>query len=159
MLRCQRLVEIDNPAHPPQIHHNAAFSHGNAGPVTPVLALAAWPKRKSVLRADFHDLRNLIAARGEDDRGRTLGIGNRSLAGTVKVRDVTTCDSCETRDCIKGRPDGPAVEPQRGCELALFQPRKIEGVRKSMILNYVTDEWRAREQLCFPETPVRGRAR
>lgn len=35
-----------------------------------------------------------------------------------------------------------------------FVPRKIEGVRKSIIINYVTDEWRAREQLAFPDKPI-----
>jgi hypothetical protein len=35
-----------------------------------------------------------------------------------------------------------------------FEPRKIEGVRKSVIINYVTNEWRAREQLAFPQQPV-----
>jgi hypothetical protein len=35
-----------------------------------------------------------------------------------------------------------------------FEPRKIEGVRKSVIINYVTDEWRAREQLAYPTSPV-----
>lgn len=35
-----------------------------------------------------------------------------------------------------------------------FEPRKIEGVRKSVIINYVTDEWRAREQLAFPQSPI-----
>jgi hypothetical protein len=36
-----------------------------------------------------------------------------------------------------------------------FEPRTITGVRKSVILNYVTHDWRAREQLSYPETPVR----
>jgi hypothetical protein len=36
-----------------------------------------------------------------------------------------------------------------------FERRTIDGVRKSLILNYVTHEWRAREQLSFPGTPVR----
>ncbi len=36
-----------------------------------------------------------------------------------------------------------------------FEKRPIEGVRRSVILNYVTHDWRAREQLSFPETPVR----
>ena len=36
-----------------------------------------------------------------------------------------------------------------------FEKRKIEGVRRSVILNYVTHEWRAREQLSYPEQPVR----
>ncbi len=35
-----------------------------------------------------------------------------------------------------------------------FEARPIEGVRKSIIINYVTDEWRAREQLAFPETVI-----
>lgn len=37
-----------------------------------------------------------------------------------------------------------------------FEKRSIEGVRRSVILNYVTSEWRAREQLSYPETPVSG---
>ncbi len=36
-----------------------------------------------------------------------------------------------------------------------FEKRRIEGVRRSVILNYVTHDWRAREQLSFPESPVR----
>lgn len=35
-----------------------------------------------------------------------------------------------------------------------FEPRQIEGVRKSVIINYVTREWRAREQLAFPDQPI-----
>jgi hypothetical protein len=35
-----------------------------------------------------------------------------------------------------------------------FELRRIEGVRKSVIVNYVTAEWRAREQLAFPDQPV-----
>jgi len=35
-----------------------------------------------------------------------------------------------------------------------FTPRPISGVRKSVIINYVTDEWRAREQLAYPAQPV-----
>jgi hypothetical protein len=37
-----------------------------------------------------------------------------------------------------------------------FESRKIEGVRKSVIINYVTNEWKAREQLAFPERPVKN---
>jgi len=36
-----------------------------------------------------------------------------------------------------------------------FEKRPIEGVRRSLIVNYVTNEWRAREQLAFPQTPVK----
>ncbi len=35
-----------------------------------------------------------------------------------------------------------------------FEKRPINGVRKSLILNYVTTEWRDREQLAFPDQPV-----
>lgn len=35
-----------------------------------------------------------------------------------------------------------------------FEHREIKGVRKSLILNYVTTDWRDREQLCFPEATV-----
>jgi len=36
-----------------------------------------------------------------------------------------------------------------------FEKRPIEGVRRSVILNYVTHDWRAREQLSFPNAPLR----
>jgi hypothetical protein len=35
-----------------------------------------------------------------------------------------------------------------------FEKRPIKGVRTSLIINYVTSEWRAREQLSFPEAPI-----
>lgn len=35
-----------------------------------------------------------------------------------------------------------------------FEKRPIKGVRKSAIINYVTNDWRAREQLAFPEAPI-----
>lgn len=36
-----------------------------------------------------------------------------------------------------------------------FEKRTIQGERKSVILNYVTHDWRAREQLSYPEQTVR----
>ena len=36
-----------------------------------------------------------------------------------------------------------------------FEKRPIAGVRRSVILNYVTQDWRAREQLSFPDAPIR----
>ena len=35
-----------------------------------------------------------------------------------------------------------------------FEKRPIKGVRTSLIINYVTNEWRAREQLSFPDQPI-----
>lgn len=45
----------------------------------------------------------------------------------VAVRDSDVCTACATKDCIRGRrePSQPPVVIQRGCELALFQPRKV----------------------------------
>ncbi len=37
-----------------------------------------------------------------------------------------------------------------------LEPRPIAGVRKSVIMNYVTDGWRERGQLAYPDTPVRA---
>jgi len=36
-----------------------------------------------------------------------------------------------------------------------FEKRRIEGVRRSVILNYVTSDWRERGQLSYPEQTVR----
>jgi hypothetical protein len=38
-----------------------------------------------------------------------------------------------------------------------FEPRPIPVVRKSLIVNYVTEDWMAREQLAYPDRPVSGR--
>jgi hypothetical protein len=54
----------------------------------------------------------------------------------VKVRDVAACDSCHTLDCIKGTPAGSAT-PQRGCELALFQPLKVGNLDCTFCLDCV----------------------
>lgn len=35
-----------------------------------------------------------------------------------------------------------------------FETREIKGIRKSIIINYVTSDWRAREQLAYPDTPI-----
>jgi ferredoxin len=45
----------------------------------------------------------------------------------VKVRELDVCTTCQTKDCIRGsrEPSGGLKVIQRGCELALFQPRKV----------------------------------
>ena len=35
-----------------------------------------------------------------------------------------------------------------------YEKRPMSGLRKSLIVNYVTDEWRARNELAFPDSPV-----
>jgi hypothetical protein len=35
-----------------------------------------------------------------------------------------------------------------------FEKRRIDGVRKSLIVNYVKPEWRARHELAYPDAPI-----
>jgi hypothetical protein len=39
-----------------------------------------------------------------------------------------------------------------------FKTRPIKGLRKSLIINYVTPEWRNRHELAYPDVPVCGLA-
>lgn len=57
----------------------------------------------------------------------------------VKVRDHDVCTACATKDCIRGRRDpiAPLVVIQRGCELALFQPRKVGNIDCNFCLDCV----------------------
>lgn len=57
----------------------------------------------------------------------------------VAVRDQGVCSRCATKDCIRGvrEPAAPLVVIQRGCELALFQPRKAGNVDCTFCLDCV----------------------
>jgi hypothetical protein len=57
----------------------------------------------------------------------------------VKVRDLEVCDSCGTKDCIRGRraPGSELLVIQRGCELALFQPLKVGNMDCTFCLDCV----------------------
>jgi hypothetical protein len=57
----------------------------------------------------------------------------------VKVRDHDVCTRCATKDCIRGvrEVDTPLVVIQRGCELALFQPRKVGNLDCTFCLDCV----------------------
>lgn len=57
----------------------------------------------------------------------------------VAVRDHDVCTRCATKDCIRGVRDvvAPLVVIQRGCELALFQPRKTGNVDCTFCLDCV----------------------
>jgi ferredoxin len=56
----------------------------------------------------------------------------------VKVRSQDVCTSCQTLDCIRGRRE-PASDLVviRGCELALFQPRKVGNMDCTFCLDCV----------------------
>jgi ferredoxin len=57
----------------------------------------------------------------------------------ITVRDLQVCGTCKTVDCIRGR--RAAADPQRierrGCELALFQPRKVGNMDCTFCLDCV----------------------
>jgi hypothetical protein len=57
----------------------------------------------------------------------------------VKVRDQMICTDCRTKDCIRGRRGSvnELVVIQRGCELALFQPRKTGNLDCTFCLDCV----------------------
>ena len=55
----------------------------------------------------------------------------------VAVREPSTCADCRTKDCISGRrgPDGQLI--QQGCELGLFQQRKVGNIDCTFCLDCV----------------------
>ncbi|HKE56395.1 MAG TPA: hypothetical protein VKB46_06835 [Pyrinomonadaceae bacterium] len=57
----------------------------------------------------------------------------------VKIRNHDVCASCSTKDCIRGRrePASQLVVIQRGCELALYQPRKVGNLDCTFCLDCV----------------------
>jgi ferredoxin len=57
----------------------------------------------------------------------------------VRVRDTDVCASCTTLDCIVGTraPEDRGVVTQRGCELSLFQPRKVGNMDCTFCLDCV----------------------
>lgn len=57
----------------------------------------------------------------------------------VQVREADLCARCETRDCIRGTRDSVDLKQvvQRGCELALFQPKKVGNLDCTFCLDCV----------------------
>ena len=56
----------------------------------------------------------------------------------VKVRDQDVCTTCHTKDCIRGRREPVSdLVTIRGCELALFQPRKVGNMDCTFCLDCV----------------------
>ena len=57
----------------------------------------------------------------------------------VRVRDLDVCHTCKTLDCIRGTRDPlqPELVLQRGCELALFQPKKVGNLDCTFCLDCV----------------------
>jgi ferredoxin len=69
-------------------------------------------------------------------------VNSLASPGEVRVRDVAVCESCTTKDCIAGRHEvdprtGKARQSQSGCELWLFQPRKVGNMDCTFCLDCV----------------------
>jgi hypothetical protein len=91
-------------------------------------------------------------------------LGVKRLTMLIYLSDTNSHDGLGTdiydaqKNCVKRAPftDNSAMCFVPGGDTYHgFEPREIEGVRKSLILNYVTTDWRDREQLCFPDSLVR----
>ena len=57
----------------------------------------------------------------------------------LHIKEESTCRSCRTADCIRGRrqPAAPRVVVQRGCELGLFLPLKVGNMDCTFCLDCV----------------------
>ncbi len=55
----------------------------------------------------------------------------------IAVADHDVCLACETHDCIRGTRDDEGTVIQRGCELALFQPKKVGNVDCTFCLDCI----------------------
>jgi hypothetical protein len=63
-------------------------------------------------------------------------VNSLASPGEVRVRDAAVCESCETKDCIAGRYEGDRLV-QSGCELWLYQPRKVGNMDCTFCLDCV----------------------
>jgi hypothetical protein len=63
-------------------------------------------------------------------------VNSLASPGEVRVRDSAVCGSCETKDCIAGRYENGKLV-QSGCELWLFQPRKVGNLDCTFCLDCV----------------------
>lgn len=64
-------------------------------------------------------------------------LGSLASPTVVSVRDPTVCTRCTTKDCIRGRFAATGQLIQRGCELGLFQPRKVGNLDCTFCLDCV----------------------
>ena len=77
-------------------------------------------------------------------------------AATQRSAPTSTTPTRSTSGAPRSRPTRRMVFVPSNITYHGFEPRKIEGIRKSVIINYVTNDWRAREQLAFPDRPIGG---
>ncbi|GBD20697.1 hypothetical protein HRbin28_01142 [bacterium HR28] len=64
-------------------------------------------------------------------------LGSLASPTVVTVRDPTVCASCVTKDCIRGHFNAAGKLAQYGCELGLFQPRKVGNLDCTFCLDCV----------------------
>jgi hypothetical protein len=81
-----------------------------------------------------------------------LGPAGQCDLGTDVYRDAQTWSHRAPFE-----PGGALAFVPSDCTWHGFEPRPVTVVRKSLIVNYVTEAWMAREQLAYPDRPVAGR--
>ena len=104
------------------MHHGATLEQINDQVVISGLELGFL----DILAKEYADLTPLLVGSFEfDDKTKTYNLRKDKKFKThipleLRVRENSTCESCQTVDCIKGRRDpvAPAIVVQRGCELA-----------------------------------------
>jgi polyferredoxin len=64
-------------------------------------------------------------------------VNSLASPGEVRVRDTGVCESCESKACIAGRYDPEGRLVQSGCELWLYQPRKVGNLDCTFCLDCV----------------------
>ena len=92
-------------------------------------------------------------------------IGAKRFTMLIYLSDTPGCEAWGT-DLLDGPDRFVTSVPYRRNDGFIFVPgadtwhgfhrRPIEGVRRSLIVNYVGNEWRARHELAFPDQPVVG---
>ena len=91
----------------------------------------------------------------------TVGLARGQAAVSGVVKDETGSTIPGANIVVKGTTNGITSDSNGAFSIQAspsdyhgFEPREIKGIRKSIIINYVTTDWRAREQLAFPDTPI-----
>ena len=87
-----------------------------------------------------------------------LAVKGTAAAGGSKTERLVRSGICSARSipCRPGSPNSRRSVRRGRSENTWhsFQERPIDGVRRSLMVNYVKDEWRSTHELSFPEQPI-----
>lgn len=126
-----------------------------------IAALTGAPIAGARLRLEYAIDRTGFWLAPHTDIGAKKFTGLIGLATDATQADLGT-DLYASRETPAAKPTKRAPFRRNGALMFVpsseswhgFAPRGIKGTRRSLILNYVGPEWRAKEQLAFPDRPV-----